>query len=163
MASGSQETMAELLHGVEPVESKSLFPTFFHDALQERMGQVGGRDNEDVELSERRGAIIHKRSLVFRNAGTRRHEDISRPCRDPIKTDAGERWNTPEQRKEVNSLVRPCRTRLDIRPGVRTVSGLIRLFPSVSSVRSFSEDGKKEVLLEKESEGCPRTHVRGSL
>ena len=51
MASGSQETMAELLHGVEPVEPKSLFPTFFHDALQERMGQVGGRDNEDVELS----------------------------------------------------------------------------------------------------------------
>lgn len=77
MASGSPETMTELIDGIEPVESKSLFPKFFHDALQERMGQVGSGDDEEIELSEGRGTIIHERFLVFRNAGTRRQEDLS--------------------------------------------------------------------------------------
>ena len=79
MVTASLETMMELLDRVEPDETKSLLPTFFHGALQERVGEVGPGDDEKIELSEGRGAIIHERSLVFRNAGTRRSEDLSLP------------------------------------------------------------------------------------
>ena len=105
MASGSPETMTEFIDGIEPVESKSLFPKFFHDALQERMGQVGSGDDEEIELSEGRGTIIHERFLVFRNAGTRRQEDLSPPCRDPIKEqrpeNPAEPRNAPEKPKDA--------------------------------------------------------------
>ena len=134
MASGSPETMTELFDGIEPVESKSLFPNFFHDALQERMGQVGSGDGEEIELSEGRGAIIHEKSLVFRNAGTRRQGDLSPPCRDPIKEqrpeNPAEPWNAPEKRKEAKKEIVGVRLpgpamveRADMRSGIRSISG----------------------------------------
>ncbi|MGC8529500.1 MAG: hypothetical protein ACP5OP_04790 [Leptospirillia bacterium] len=96
----SLELMTQLFQGVESGETKSIFPTFFHDALEERMGEVGPGDDEDMELSEEPGAIIHQRSLYLEVPELERGTVSSLLLREPNKKAcAGEPENHGTLRK----------------------------------------------------------------